>query len=86
MFETLINQGRELLGIKGRVSKVAAERRKSVVTAQNKPAAPVTGTEPLLPGSWSGSSLTGAEKLWGFLPWDVFLCSDAALVSGFYSV
>lgn len=42
MFETLINQGRELLGIKPRVSKVAAERRKSVVTTQNKTAVPVT--------------------------------------------
>lgn len=59
----LINQSRELLGIKSGVSKVAAERRKSVVGTQNKTAVPGTRDKT----SWSGSSLTGADKnLWDF--------------------
>lgn len=83
MFETLINQGRELLGIKPGVNKVAAEKRKSVVGAQNKRAVPVTRdkTSCLDPGLDPISQ--ELIKTFGISPWDAFLRGDAAFVNGF---
>lgn len=57
-----------------------------MVVAQNKTAVPVTRdkTSCLDPGlPQISQELIKTSRI---LPWDVFLCSDAALVNGFYSV